>query len=178
MREKHKNSGLFSRSEEREYGAEAIPPPPPRRPSPAFPHGPDEDSLPHGPTVEQRESPMGLDVPLHPAFIARGREALKELEAASPGAGADERILHRLVADQLAITSALVEAQAQLAGRVRLLIDEPKHLFALIHVLKDVVHTTNAISRRIEGALGAAANLRAQRRFFANHGGKRTIDGS
>lgn len=167
---------------ERLYGAEHggadVPPPPPRHPSPEFPHDSDDDYLPRGPTVEHGESSTRLDVPLHPAFIARGREALKELEAASPGAGADERILHRLVADQLAITSALVEAQAQLAGRVRLLIDEPKHLFALIHVLKDVVHTTNAISRRIEGALGVAANLRAQRRFFANHGGKRTIDGS
>lgn len=172
MRAKNKNASSFTRLEEREQGAEDIPPP---LGSPGMSV---EDYNPDPPAVEPREAHAPLHVPLHPAFVARGREVLKELEAASPDAGADERILHRLVADQLAITSALMEAQAQLAGRVRLLLDEPKHLFALIHVLKDVVHTTNAISRRIEGALGVAANLRAQRRFFANHGGKRTLDGS
>jgi hypothetical protein len=118
-----------------------------------------------------------LNIPLNAAFIGRGQIALKELNDASPDAGPDERILHRLVADQVAVAAALTEAQAQLAARVGLLLDDPKRLAAVSRVLKDVVVVTNAIAKRVEGALGVAANLRAQRRFLAHHGGRESGDG-
>lgn len=176
MTEKKKNKGMPSFKPLEDWDEDADVPPPPLSTSGSPRRA--EDYIPKLVGLESPEPEPPLDVPLHPAFIAFGREALKALEAASPDAAADERILHRLVADQLAITSALFEAQAQLTGRVRLLLDQPKTLVAVVRVLNDVVRTTNAVSRRIEGALGVAANLRAQRRFFSNHSERRPVDGS
>lgn len=134
-----------------------------------------QESVSAAPRVH--ESPSPLRVPLHPSFVSRGQEALAALEADSPDAGADERILHRLVADEVAIISALMEAQAQLVARLALLIDDHKRMAAISKVLRDVVLVTNSISKRVEGALGVSANLQAQRRFLASHG-KRMADGS
>jgi hypothetical protein len=167
MPEKDNKTGEFpfERLQERKPGVET-----PQRPLP--PSGPakktTQDCLPAATRPTEPISP--LHVPLHPAFVARGQQALKELEAASPDAGADERILHRLVADQVAVAAALMEAQSQLAARLTLLIDDHKRMAGVSKVLRDVVMVTSSISKRVEGALGVAASLRAQRRFLANHG--------
>jgi hypothetical protein len=116
-----------------------------------------------------------LDLPLAPAFTSRGEEALAALRADTPDAGADEQILQGLVAEELAITSALLDTQAQLTVRLGLLLDDPRKMAAVTGVLKEVVAVTNALSRRIEGALGVASNLRAQRRFFEKHAAKQNV---
>lgn len=115
--------------------------------------------------------------PLAPAFLARGREALKELSAATPDAGPDERILYQLVADEVAIAAALLDLQAQLAARLGLLLDRPREMAAISKVLREVVAVSNAITRRVEGALGVASNIRAQRRFFEKHNVRRNTRG-
>jgi hypothetical protein len=175
MEEKNKNKHKlpFEQPEELAGDEADIPPPPP--PLSGSAEKKVRDYLPGAMRPPEQIAP--LNVPLHPVFIARGQEALAALEAASPDAGADERILHRLVADEVAVASALLEAQSQLAARLTLLIDDHKRMAGISKVLRDVVLVTNSISKRVEGALGVAANLRAQRRFLANHG-RRTGDGS
>jgi hypothetical protein len=108
-----------------------------------------------------------LQLPLNPAFVERAKRTRQELNAASPNAGRDERLLHELVSEEIAIASALLEAEGQLSERLLLLIDNPKLLVHITKALKDVVHLRNSVTRRIEGALGVASNLRAQRRFLA-----------
>lgn len=135
--------------------------------------------MPAQPSAEVTPAPTptsgqcSLDLPLGPNFVGRGQEALAALRADSPDAGADEQILHGLVADELAIASALLDAQAQLTVRLGLLIDEPRKMATVAGVLKEVVAVSNAITRRVEGALAVAANLRSQRHFFAQHATKR-----
>jgi len=150
---------------------DGIPPPPPPLP------GASKVRPPLPGTMMPRGQSAPLNLLLHPAFIARRQEALAALEAASPEAGADERILHRLVADEVAVVSALLETQVQLAARLALVMDDHKRMVGVSKVLRDVVVATNALGKRIEGALGVAANLRAQRRFLANHG-RRAGNGS
>ena len=108
-----------------------------------------------------------LQLPLNPVFLARAKTTRQELDVASPNAGRDERLLHELISEEIAIASALLEAEVQLSERLLLLIDNPKLLVHITKTLKDVVHLRNSVTRRIEGALGVASNLRAQRRFLA-----------
>jgi hypothetical protein len=124
-----------------------------------------------GQAPRRRASPA--QVPLHPLFIERSKEARQALDAGAPGAGADERLLHQLVAEEIAIACTLFEAEAQLAGRLLHLLDDPKLLLAVSKVLRDVVLVRNSVTRRIEGALGVASNLRAQRQFLARQGQKK-----
>jgi hypothetical protein len=113
------------------------------------------------------ESTAPLRLPLNPVFVERAKRTRQELDAASPNAGPDERLLHELVSEEIAIVSALFEAEVQLSERLLFLIDNPRLLAHVTKALKDVVHLRNSVTRRIEGALGAASNLRAQRRFLA-----------
>lgn len=121
---------------------------------------PPEDAAPREPTAP-------LQLPLNPAFLERAKRTRQELDAASPNAGRDERLLHELVSEEIAIASALLEAEVQLSERLLLLIDNPKLLAHVTKALKDVVHLRNSVTRRIEGALGVASNLQAQRRLLA-----------
>lgn len=104
---------------------------------------------------------------LNPVFLEQAKVTRRELDAAFPNAGPDEQLLHQLVSEEIAIASALLEAEVQLSERLLLLIDNPKLLVHITKSLKDVVHLRNSVTRRIEGALGVASNLRAQRRFIA-----------
>lgn len=174
MGEMDKNIGepASERRQERETGADSASRPP------LASRGPGQQAAQgHIPATARPAEPRPpLSVPLQPAFLARGQEALKELNAASPDAGPGERILYQLVADEVAVVSALLETQAQLAARLPFLIDDHKRMAGISKVLRDVVLVTNSISKRVEGALGVAANLRAQRRFLANRG-RRSGDG-
>ncbi|MGK4008414.1 hypothetical protein WMF31_37730 [Sorangium sp. So ce1036] len=84
--------------------------------------------------------------------------------------------MYELVADEVTVVSALLETQSQLAARLPFFIDDHKRMVGISKVLREVVLVTNSISKRVEGALGVATNLRAQRRFLAKHG-RRSGDG-
>jgi len=49
---------------------------------------------------------------------------------------------------------------------------EPEPAMQIVKVLRETVALSGAISTRMQNALGAAANLRAQRRFLANQRGR------
>lgn len=172
MEEKDKIIGEppSGRIEEREAGADSAPPPPLPPPRPG-----DLEVQDHIPAAMKPTEPRPpLSVPLHPAFVARGQAALKEFNAASPDASPEERLLYQLVADEVAIVSALLETQAQLAARLLFFIDDHNRMGGISKVLRDVVLVTNSISKRVAGALGVAADFGAQRRFLANRRSSRS----
>jgi hypothetical protein len=132
-----------------------------------------EDTKPHevpareGRNVEERptRSPprkLGLD----PVYVARGKQALAALEASAPDAGAGEQIIHELVAAQFALVLAIGDAEIEVVARLGHFVNEPKNLVAISRALKELTTLSNAIGRRIEGALTTASTLRAQRRTW------------
>ena len=97
--------------------------------------------------------------------VAENRAALAR-SFSSPTAA--ETILLDLVARELPISFSIMSAQQKLAGR---LVADPilanaTWVRALAQALRDVTAVNNSITRRVEGLLGAAANLRAQRRLL------------
>ena len=103
-----------------------------------------------------------------PAYVARGRAALAALEASAPDAGAGEKIIHELVANQFALALAIGDAEIEGCGpklghyRQR----NRRASVAISRALKELTTLSNAIGRRIEGALITASTLRAQRRLW------------
>lgn len=103
-------------------------------------------------------------------LAARGADAWRALDATSPDAAADERILHELAAKQFPLALLLHELEAQLATRMVLVMDDPRLALALAKVLEQTVSMASAMSRRVQATLSTAASLRAQRRFLKIHG--------
>ncbi len=116
---------------------------------------------------ERRIGPPRL--PLDESLAAKGDQARRALDSASPEAAPDERILHELVAKQLPIVLLLHELEEQLAIRIKLSLDDPRLAFAVAKVLRETVMMASAMSKRVQGTLSTAASLRAQRRFLAVH---------
>jgi hypothetical protein len=81
---------------------------------------------------------------------------------------AAESVLIDLVARELPIAHSLLDAQQKLAARLTLgpVLDNASWFRALARALHDVTVVNHAITRRVEGLLGAATNLRAQRRLL------------
>jgi hypothetical protein len=139
-----------------------------REQSPKVPVPPSAPVSTQPPKAEQ-ESPRRLS--LRPEFLKRGAEALHLLSSSSPDADADERLLHRLVADEMVVLAALDDARHQLAARLPLLVDDPRLLIAVGKSLREIIAMTNAIGRRVESVLATASTLRASRRMFSTHRG-------
>lgn len=100
------------------------------------------------------------------AHVERGKAARLALDQASPDASAGETILHELIGHQAAIAVAVLDAQSEVATRLGFFLDDPKKLMMLAKALKELTGLSNAIGRRIEGALVTASSLRAQRRLW------------
>ena len=100
---------------------------------------------------------------------ARTREELVRaaLIEAFPGAAADERLLHELVAAESGLLSLLQRTEIGLGVWLNEALTDPKASLTLIRLLRDVIDTSTMVRRRLEGALGVAANLRAQRHVIA-----------
>lgn len=116
------------------------------------------------PPKPPRKFGLGADV------VNRGKAARAELERACPDASAGERILYELVGHQVSLALAVLDAQTEVAARLEHFLDEPTKLVALSRALKELTGISNAIGRRVEGALSTASNLRAQRRIFTLQG--------
>jgi hypothetical protein len=136
------------------------------------------------PTTHAATTPAGADAPagalaseeeprrrprrlgLDPAYVERGKAALAALEASAPDAGAGERIIHELVASQVALALAIGDTQVEVVARLGHFLNEPKNLVILARALRELTTLSNAVGRRIEGALSTASSLRAQRRLW------------
>jgi hypothetical protein len=108
-------------------------------------------------------------VPLDSVHEDEGRKAERELLAQSPDAGADERLLLRLVARSVPTRFQLEELEAQVVRRATILIDNPATVLTLAKVARELVAVTASIQRRMNTALTTASALRAQRRFLSLH---------
>jgi hypothetical protein len=91
----------------------------------------------------------------------------------APDTAPDERVLLDLVAAELPLAFELRRLETQLAARVGLLLENPTLAVAVAKVLRDVANLSGAVARRVQGSLGVAANLRAQRRLLAVQRGGR-----
>lgn len=108
------------------------------------------------------------------AFVERGNAARCSLDEESVDASPGERILHEFVGQEVAIASAVMDAQAEIATRFAYFLDEPQQLMMLTRALKELTSVAMAIGKRVEGALTTASSLRAQRRLWNLHGGARS----
>ena len=117
-------------------------------------------SAPEPPPVSPKKLGLGA------AHVERGRAARLALDQASPDAGAGETILHELVGHQMGIALAVLDAQSEVATRLGFFLDDPRKLLMLAKAMKELTALSNAIGRRVEGALVTASSLRAQRRLW------------
>jgi hypothetical protein len=89
-----------------------------------------------------------------------------ERELLAMGTGhADEALLAKLASGEVSTALALQDLQDRLARRMMVLIDNPKSMLAISHVLRDVNVVLSAMTKRVSGTLTTASTLRAQRRF-------------
>lgn len=95
-------------------------------------------------------------------------ECREALAASFRSPTAAENILLDLVARELPISFSILSAQQKLAGRLAAdpILANASWVRVLAQTLRDVTAVNNSITRRIEELLGAAANLRAQRRLL------------
>lgn len=117
-------------------------------------------STPEPPHVPPKKLGLGA------AHVERGKAAHAALDLASPNAGAGEAILHELIGKQTSIALAVLDAQAEVAARLEHFLDDPRKLLMLAKAMKELTALSNAIGRRVEGALVTASSLRAQRRLW------------
>ena len=111
---------------------------------------------------------------LAPANLERGARARTDFDASGDGE-VGERLLEELVANEVPIALQLQDVEGALATLLSRSITLPEVSLQALKVLRETVLTSNAVRRRIENSLGAAANLRAQRRFLATHRGRNGI---
>jgi hypothetical protein len=103
-------------------------------------------------------------------------EARDALMADALAAPPDERILRELAAAEVPLALRLLDVQRQLADRLYVLVDHPTQALMLAKVFREVVGASTVVTKRVQSMLGAAGNLRAQRRFLRLR--ENTTDGS
>lgn len=86
-------------------------------------------------------------------------------------ATAIERLLVDVVAQEVPLVGVLEKAKLELAQRLLPNINNPKGALQVAKVLREVVVTSNAITKRVEHLLGSLATLRSQRRLLEQHRG-------
>jgi hypothetical protein len=105
-------------------------------------------------------------------------QAARELRQAFANAGDDtnvgEKLLEDLVAMESAVAMSLIDTEAQTVVLLQRTLTNPALMLEVGKMAKEAVGLSTAIRRRMQGALGAAAGLRAQRRLLkiprASHG--------
>ena len=113
---------------------------------------------------------MARRFPIDPSHTQQAQAARKALtESFGQDASAPEILLIDLVAKELPVHAALIDAELQLVARLPHLMDQTKHVHVLAKALREVTVVSHAVSRRIEGLLGTAVGLRAQRRLVELH---------
>ncbi len=134
-------------------------------------HGPPEEaSAPLAPAPAPKPPPS---VPL--AIRERAARERQELEAMDPEAGADERLLLRLVGDSLPTVMVLDDVVEHLAVHLPGLLDRPGTLKIVASAMHDALSLRNVTLNRLQGVLTTVASLRAQRRFVQRRGGQNGV---
>lgn len=95
----------------------------------------------------------------------RAAEVEAELVKQRSKPSAEERLLLRLAAHDIALADALGRAETQLAERTLALVDNVKVALSLARTLKEVTACRTEASRRIEQLLQTAGVIRGQQRL-------------
>jgi ABC-type uncharacterized transport system substrate-binding protein len=102
--------------------------------------------------------------PANQELVGYAKQVEHELLALGTG-HADEALLAKLAAGEVTTALQIQDLQDRLARRMMVLIDNPKSMLAISHVLRDVNVVLSAMTKRVSGTLTTASTLRAQRRF-------------
>jgi len=104
--------------------------------------------------------------------LERGRQVGKAFEENGPEADVAERLLEELTAGEVPVALQLQDIEAMLVAMLGKAVLEPGPAMQIVKVLRETVALSGAVRTRMQNALGAAANLRAQRKFLANQRGR------
>lgn len=80
-----------------------------------------------------------------------------------------ERLLVEVIAQEMPLVAVLEKAKADVAARLLPNIDNPKAVLHVAKVLREIVATSNAVTKRVEHLLGSLATLRSQQRLLEQH---------
>jgi hypothetical protein len=105
-----------------------------------------------------------FDLPSIEDFQKLAREAEELLESQCVGSGAEEKLLSRLAAHEVAFAQLVGTAQVLLARKLRD-VGDARSALQLAKVLREVTAVRNTVTRRGQELLTAAAALGAQRRL-------------
>lgn len=109
---------------------------------------------------------------LSPANIARGKHVREAFETSSTDSDVGERLLEELVAAEVPVALELQRIEGALTAFLGEAMLESAAALQVLKVLKETVGLSGAIRTRMQNCLSAAANLRAHRRFLAQHRGR------
>ena len=104
--------------------------------------------------------------------LKRGHEVRVAFDQADDDAEVGGHLLQELVAGETAIALELQDVEAGLVSLLSKTIIDPTLAVAVTKTLREVVGVSSAIRRRMENSLGAAENLKAQRRFLSAQRGR------
>jgi hypothetical protein len=104
--------------------------------------------------------------------LERGQQIRKAFEDSGSDADVAERLLEELTAGEVPIALQLQDIEASLVVMLGRAILDPEAAMHLAKLLRETMALSGAIRTRMQNALGAAANLRAQRKFLAAHRGR------
>jgi hypothetical protein len=122
--------------------------------------------------VDARAADAVATLRLAPVNLQRAHEVRVAFAQTGDDCDAAERLLLELVAGESAIAMELQDVEGGLASLLRKTVINPTLTIALAKALREVVGVNNAIRRRMENSLGAAENLKAQRRFLRAQRGR------
>jgi hypothetical protein len=107
--------------------------------------------------------------------LERGRQVRRAFEESGPDAEVAERLLEELTAGEVPVAMQLQDIEGALVAMLGRAILEPEAALQITKILRETVALSGAVRTRMQNALGAAANLRAQRRFLAAQKGRTRV---
>jgi hypothetical protein len=122
--------------------------------------------------AQSTEDDLRASLTLSGECLTRGHQACRDFASGRDPSEVGEEILHELVAGELSIALALQDIEAAMAALVAKAVTDPKLSLAVARSFAEAVALSGAIRRRMEGSLGAAASLRAQRMLLAAQTGR------
>jgi hypothetical protein len=109
---------------------------------------------------------------LAPANLNRAHEVRRAFDRADEDCAVGEGLLRELVAGETAVALELQDVEAAVVVLLRNAITDPAMAAAVSKTLRDVVAVSTSVRKRMENSLGAAENLKAQRRFLSAQRGR------
>jgi hypothetical protein len=109
---------------------------------------------------------------LSPLNLERGQQIRRAFEQGGRDADVAERLLEELTAGEVPVALQLQDIEASLTVMLGRAILEPEAAMQIAKVLRETVALSGAVRTRMQNALGAAANLKAQRTFLAAQRGR------